>query len=424
MTNQGNDKAHNGREHDPNPDQFAKSSPRLRGRAIVEARVDHVWIIPPQHPYGWEGVTVRIIAFGTYDSGAHPRVEILLAGLRDRGAEVVEVNIPLGFSTHERVAMLERPLLAFRLLARIAGCWPRLVARSWRARHRGPVDAVLVGYLGHFDVLLARVLFPRSTVVLDLLIFGEDTAHDRGVTYRLRSGALRALDSIAIRAASIVVVDTPEHAEMVGGRGVSVVVPVGAPLTWFRPPRARDSTRPMTVLFYGLFTPLQGTPTLGRAIGDLTGKDISFTLIGTGQDYDACRGLAAINDGVNWIDWMPPERLADMAAQHDVCLGIFGTTPKSLRVVPNKVYQGAAAACAIVTSATDPQERALGDAAVYVPAGDHLALAAALEQLASDPARGTELSRAAHERAQHLFTPSDVVSGLWVALLPGAGDRR
>ena len=37
-------------------------------------------------------------------------------------------------------------------------------------------DAVLVGYLGHFDVLLARRLFRRIPVVLDHLIFAADTA--------------------------------------------------------------------------------------------------------------------------------------------------------------------------------------------------------------------------------------------------------
>ena len=43
-----------------------------------------------------------------------------------------------------------------------------------------------------------------------------------------------------------------------------------------------------------------------------------------------------------------------MVASHDVCLGIFGDTDKALSVVPTKVYQGAAAGCAVVTSDTAP----------------------------------------------------------------------
>ena len=47
---------------------------------------------------------------------------------------------------------------------------------------------------------------------------------------------------------------------------------------------------------------------------------------------------------------MPAADLPALVAGHDVCLGIFGTGDKALRVVPNKVFQGAAAGCAIVTS--------------------------------------------------------------------------
>ena len=53
-----------------------------------------------------------------------------------------------------------------------------------------------------------------------------------------------------------------------------------------------------------------------------------------------------------------------LVAGHDVCLGIFGTGVKAQLVVPNKVYQGAAAGCAVVTSDTAPQRRALGENAV------------------------------------------------------------
>ena len=40
-------------------------------------------------------------------------------------------------------------------------------------------DVVLVGYLGHFDVHLARLLFRGVPVVLDHLVGASDTARDR-----------------------------------------------------------------------------------------------------------------------------------------------------------------------------------------------------------------------------------------------------
>ena len=50
------------------------------------------------------------------------------------------------------------------------------------------VDVVLVGYLALFDVWLARLRFRRSTIVVDQLVFAEETGIDRGagpVTRRL-----------------------------------------------------------------------------------------------------------------------------------------------------------------------------------------------------------------------------------------------
>ena len=81
-------------------------------------------------------------------------------------------------------------------------------------------------------------------------------------------------------------------------------------------------------------------------------------------------------------------------------------------MVPNKVFQGAAAGCAVVTSDTAPQRAALGDAACFVPPGDGAALAAALRRLADDRDELARLRRAAAERATRDFTPSAVVTEL------------
>ena len=97
-----------------------------------------------------------------------------------------------------------------------------------------------------------------------------------------------------------------------------------------------------------------------------------------------------------------------MVASHHVCLGIFGTGDKARRVVPNKVFQGAAAACAIVTSDTPPQRRVLGEAAVLVPPGDPGALAAALRLVAEDRVELARLRRAAARLAEGQFAPAQV----------------
>src|ERR1700757_239610 len=177
---------------------------------------------------------MRTIIFGTYDTAMHPRIATIAEGLAARGVNVVECNIPLGLSTADRVNMLAKPWKAGALVARLAGRWLGLAAR---ARRLGRPDAVVVGYLGHFDVHLARLLYRRGKVplVLDHLISAAATARDRRISGGgLKQRLLTLIDAAALRAADIVVVDTEEHLETVPEkyRQKAVVVHVGAPQEW------------------------------------------------------------------------------------------------------------------------------------------------------------------------------------------------
>lgn len=423
-----------------------------------------------------------ILTFGTYDAERHPRVAVLAAGLRAHRAEVTELNRPLGFSTAERVRMLRQPwrlpLLAVRLLA----CWAALVAGAVRLRRtRGRPDAVLVGYMGHFDVVLARVLFPRSVILLDHLIFAGDTATDRGAA-GVRVRLLNALDRVATSCADVVVTDTDEHRAMLRDPSKGVTVLVGAPTAWFdvaqdghltaghdaafagendtaasgSPSADGDVTlggtsadgagadrtgtdgtdtgtpavggaaarRSLRVVFFGLYTPLHGTRVIAEAIRDAVGSgaDLRATMIGTGQDLDASREILADTPGISWHDWVEPAELPALVAGHDVCLGIFSDTPKGLRVVPNKVYQGLAAGCVVVTSDTPPQRRAVGDVAELVPPGDPRALAKALTDLTNPSRLAAARDRAAHGR--DAIRPASVVTPLLDVLAATVPARR
>ncbi|HEV7209297.1 MAG TPA: glycosyltransferase [Mycobacteriales bacterium] len=360
---------------------------------------------------------MQILGFGTYDIRSHPRVGILLDGLREAGHDVVEINVPLGLSTADRVSMLRQPWRLPQLALRLLRCWLTLLRAARRDRPRP--DVVIVGYLGHFDVLLARRLFPAATLVLDQLVFAGDTAADRGVTGGLRSRLLDRLDAAACAAADLIVVDTAENAALVPRQYSSrcVSVSVGAAMSWFvdRAHPAGSVSGPLQVVFYGLFTPLQGAITIAAAGALLDPARVQLTMIGAGQDLAQAR-LAAGTSGVRWVSWVPPENLPSLVGGADVCLGIAGTTPKAQRVVPNKVFQGAAAGCAIVTSDTAPQRRQLQGAALFVPPGDPVALAGALHELAGDRAQVSRLGAAARRLAQAQFTPLAVTAPLRTAL--------
>lgn len=364
-----------------------------------------------------------MVALGTYRRDLHPRVAVLIDGLLANGAAVTEVNEPLPLDTAARVGMLHRPWLVPRLALTLALCWVRL----WRRARKLDVrpDMVLVGYMGHFDVHLARLCFPGVPVLLDHLLSAADTARDRRSAGAAVQAALRVLDGAAVRSATTVLVDTPEHAAMVppdAGPDV-VVVPVGAELDWFDVPARSEEEGPLRVLFFGLFTPLQGTPVIAEAVRRLPpGLEVSVVLVGTGQDHHQVRAALQGDDRVRMVDWADRATLLGLTADSDVVLGIFGTSAKALRVVPTKVYQGLAAGRAVITSDTPAQRAAVGDGAVLVPPGDAAALADAITSLARDRDRLRATSAAARRRAEADFTPAAVTRGLLVP--PRVRTRR
>jgi glycosyltransferase involved in cell wall biosynthesis len=353
---------------------------------------------------------MRVLFFGTYDARRHPRVHVLKEGFEALGHEVTECNVPLGLDTAWRVRIAKQPWLLPVLAVKLGAAWARL----WRrARRLLRPDVVVIGYMGHFDVHLARRLWPGGRLVLDHLIFADDTARDRGISGSGRMHIFGRLDRAALGAANVIVVDTEEHRAMVPPelRERALVVPVGASTAWFSPPLARPG--PLSVIFFGLYTPLHGAITIGEAIGSLADEpQIHFTMIGRGQEFEATRRAASASARVQWLDWVETEALRRLLADADICLGIFGAGPKALRVVPNKVYQGAAAGCAVVTSDTAPQRAMLGEAAIFVHPAEPTELAEALRALAADRPRLASLRSAAYRRADEAFRPPAVVRPL------------
>ncbi|TXH85111.1 glycosyltransferase, partial [Thauera aminoaromatica] len=81
-------------------------------------------------------------------------------------------------------------------------------------------------------------------------------------------------------------------------------------------------------------------------------------LIGEGPMKAECERLLAPLAGatgpsrVSFEGWGPLPELPGRLASADAILGIFGTSDKALRVIPNKVYQGLAIGRAVLTAAT------------------------------------------------------------------------
>ena len=149
------------------------------------------------------GPHIRAVAyFGTYEPD-YPRNAVLIAGLREHGVEVHEFHAALPPLTAAEMAGARG---AARLAAGVTEAHVRLLAQ-----HPGhlDIDAVVVGYPGHFLVPFGRLLaaFRHARLVFDPLVSLLDTfAGDRGLVQAggAKAAAIRVVDETAFRLPALV----------------------------------------------------------------------------------------------------------------------------------------------------------------------------------------------------------------------------
>ena len=98
-----------------------------------------------------------------------------------------------------------------------------------------------------------------------------------------------------MRAADLVFVDSEGHRELLPEpiRSEAFTVYIGTPKEWFHEPEPR-AEGPLRVVFFGIYTPLQGAPVIGEAIRllDPDPAEVRFTMAGRGQDLARTKELA------------------------------------------------------------------------------------------------------------------------------------
>jgi glycosyltransferase involved in cell wall biosynthesis len=297
--------------------------------------------------------------------------------------------------------------------ARLSAAHARLLRRRPRR-----YDAVLVGYPGHFDLATARWNARGAPIVFNPLVSLYDTFVDDRARFAPRSvagRALRAADRLAFRAADVVVADTAANASFfasLGARRVETCF-VGAEERVFTPgPAAREPTH---VLFVGKLIPLHGLETILAAAE--RASEVPFRVVGSGQLEPLLRRRPA---NVEWVQWVAYEDLPRELHAAGVALGVFGTSAKATRVIPNKVFQALATRTPVVTADTPAARELLDDdSALLVPPGDPDALAAAIRSLVGDAQLRTAFAEAGYA-AYRARASEDVLGRRWRELLERA----
>ena len=326
------------------------------------------------------------------------------------GVRVEEAHVPVfeRVGDKSRPGMLALTALLLRLIIAYVRLVPEVALRLLRC------DALLVGYIGQMDAIVlgpvAR-LMGRPLIFNPLVTLTDTLVEDRK---RVPPGSpqarvVAAIDRLALRSATLILIDTEENARYLHERfGIErsriVVVPVGADESIFfpRPGQTNQPARDtLDVLFVGKFIPLHGIETILQAVAILERQQVQarVEIVGRGQTYEAMRALARELGlrTVVWTDWIPFDHLGERLRRADIALGVFDDGAKAGRVIPNKVYQSLACGVATITRRSPAIESVLhdGKSALLVPPSDPEALASAILRL-TDAATRERVAKDGH----------------------------
>lgn len=302
--------------------------------------------------FGHSGLMkAKLAAWGGYDD-SKPRVRLLLEALRDQGALASEIQIPAWRGVRDKA--VAGKIAWFRALVRLIIGWPRA---AWKLLQLPRGVDILLPFPGTPDVFIAAPLAKLSgrRIVLDAFLPIHDTiVRDRGMLKEKswRAAILHRYEKLGMQLADIVITDTSAQGDFYSAEfGISrdklVTVMVGAEsnFTVRRPIISVDHLigdqdgKPI-VLFYGQLIPLHGVATILQA-AQMDASGALWIFVGQGQDQPLVEQFMQSEGSgrVIWLPWVEYQLLPSLIARADICLGVFGSSGKAGRVIPNKVVQ-------------------------------------------------------------------------------------
>lgn len=363
----------------------------------------------------------RVLVCGSWETeSGYPRPRTLLAALRDC-AVVAEcrVELPVGGAGKRRI--VARPQAWPGVAMRLVRARRTFLARLRRSLREFRPDAVVVPYPGHIVAPWVRSAFD-GPILLDLFLSAFDTAVVDRELFRPRSpaaGLLRWLDRRACRAATRVLLDTPQHARWVAeivGLPVDRFgwLPVSDPDAPGSPPpyEPAASGEPFEVLFFGTGVPLHGLEHLLQAVGQVPAARLC--LAGGTAEHRAT-AATSLGERVRILgEFVPWLELARELERCHLVAGVFSDRDKARRVVPFKVVHALSAGRPVLTAETPAVCELLEpgvDVLVCRPA-DAGSIAGVLSDLAQQPDELRRVAAAGRATYEARFSTAAVTGRL------------
>jgi glycosyltransferase involved in cell wall biosynthesis len=291
---------------------------------------------------------LQVCYFGTYRSN-YSRNQMMIAGLRANGVDVVECHQTLWQGIDDRVRVVSGGWYRPEFLWRVIRSYVSLLNKY---RKIGDYDILMVGYPGQFDVFVARLLswLKHRPLVWDVFMSINLISLERGLDNKSRfsTSMVRKIEGVALKIPDMLILDTKEYVDwFVCNYGINPerfrLVPTGADDRVFFPgPEIVKDDGKFYVLYSGTFIPNHGVMYIVEAASYLKDEsNIQFEMVGRGPEREKAEAFVVKNQlkNVEFIDWMEKDQLKLRMSQADICLGAFGTTPQSMMTVQNKIYE-------------------------------------------------------------------------------------
>jgi len=289
---------------------------------------------------------MKVCFFGNYDP-TYPRNQILIKGLKQNKVEVIECNdTSSGFKKY----------------------W-QLFKKHQKIKNN--YDIMVVAYLGQSVMLLAKLICRKKIVFDTYLSVYDSTVFDRQICSpkSIKAKYLYFLDWFSCRLADICLLDTNQHIEYFIKtfnlkRELFRRIYIGADTDIYYPCQIQKKANKFIAEWHGYITPMHGLRYILEAAKILEKENIIFQIITGGRKQIQVKEMLeklGQPENIEVIGEITFEQVAIYINQADICLGIFGQTPKAKRVIPCKVFEILACQKPLITAEAEAIEELLTD---------------------------------------------------------------
>ena len=220
-------------------------------------------------------------------------------------------------------------------------------------------DAMIIPWRGILTLPLAKLICRRPIIYFPAFSIYDTLVNDRK---KIKPNSLKAriihlVDKLACKMVDSIILESTAEInyfvkEFSLPREKFHQLPLAADESIFFPRSNEERSNKFLVLYFGTFIPLHGVETIIRSAVILQKyREILFVLCGEGQMKPEIEKLVNENnlDNVKMKGFVPIDKLLEFIKTSDVCLGIFGNTTKSQKVLTNKIYQVLASKKPVIT---------------------------------------------------------------------------